>query len=255
VLPAFDAPPVVEVAVGIEFLPIDELNTVELIRLHDTWKDDFPSIRLQPEVPSANRLASQLPSYFEAGVQPVRLWSLTADENLLVQVQADRLVVNWRRMAGDAAYPRYETLRRDFVRRWAQLNEHLELIAAPDVRPLVADVTYVNVINYDADADPATVLNFLQPSPGLLPAQALQVQRVTLFPSGASEDGGGTLSITGVVEAPGRLRLDVAARIRLEVDGRLIDPLEALDRAHVLGVEAFVACTSEVMQRRWGRRA
>ena len=44
-LPSFTSPPVVEVAVGVEFLQLPGLGAVELVGLHDIWRRDFPKIR------------------------------------------------------------------------------------------------------------------------------------------------------------------------------------------------------------------
>src|SRR4051812_28021302 len=113
-LPDYARPPVIEVAVGVEFFPVEELDTVQLVRLHDVWRDRYPLIQLQPEVASG----PQLPIVF-GGVLPVRLWSQSENQESLIQVQADRLIVNWRRFAENREYPRYGTLRAEFQARWS----------------------------------------------------------------------------------------------------------------------------------------
>ncbi len=252
-LPAYSRPPVVEVAVGVEFLPIDQLDTVELVRLHERWSDTYPKIELQPELPSPSRYASQLPLVLNTGVPPVRLWSLGADENLLLQVQADRLVINWRRIVDDAAYPRYDSLREEFLRRWGQLHDRLVELNAPLPQVAVVEVTYVNLISYVEKSDPSSVLTFFTTVPDLPQTQTLQVQRVAGLPSVAGIDSGGTVTLTGVTEEPGRLRLDVVTRLNVGDQEGEASIMDALDRAHEVGVRTFSASTTSAVQRSWGR--
>jgi uncharacterized protein (TIGR04255 family) len=43
------------------------------------------------------------------GIPPLRTWLITSDGTRLVQVQSDRVFVNWRRQADSDAYPRFTT--------------------------------------------------------------------------------------------------------------------------------------------------
>ena len=50
-LPSFASPPVVEVAVVVEFLQLPGLGAVELVKLHELWRDRFPKLREQSALP------------------------------------------------------------------------------------------------------------------------------------------------------------------------------------------------------------
>jgi hypothetical protein len=68
---------------------------------------------------------------------------LAEDEAELLQLQHDRLILNWRRL-GEGAYPSYEALRARFSARW---QEFLGAIAdAGHVRPTIVEVTFVNTL-------------------------------------------------------------------------------------------------------------
>lgn len=250
-LPEYDHPPVIEVAVGVEFLPVDELDIAALVNLHNVWSDDYPKIILQPELPSASRFASQLPVVFNTGVPPVRLWSLSEDENFLVQVQADRIVMNWRRIS-DAEYPHYDNIVVQFQARWSEFVDYLGRIGASPPSPTVAEVTYVNSIHFNASAGPVEILTFDRNVDGLWPAAALSIQRVSPIPAELGQPG--VLRIAANTEEPGALRLDVVARI--DVDPLIEDafPRDALDFAHEVAVRGFSLSVTAAQQETWGRR-
>ncbi len=253
-LPDFDRPPVIEVAVGLEFLPLDALTTVELVRLHDRWSDEFPEIRLQPELPSASQLASQLPMVFGTGLPPARLWSLTDDENLLIQVQADRLFSNWRHTADtDAPYPRYAVLKGQLDRRWEQLKTHLADLSAPAPQLTVAEVTYVNFIPLAEGVDASDVLTMLRPDFHSWPARGVRLQRE--FPVPEESGHTGSLVINATSDNPRDLRLDVVTRISLTEGSAPASVDESLQFAHEVGVRSFAAATTDEMHKHWGRRA
>jgi uncharacterized protein (TIGR04255 family) len=250
-LPEFDRPPVIEVAVGVEFLPVDELDIVALVNLHNIWSGEYPKIRLQPELPSASRFASQLPVVFNTGVPPVRLWSLSDDENFLIQVQADRMVLNWRRIS-DAEYPHYANIVEQFQAHWSHFVDYLGRLGAPAPTPTVAEVTYVNSIQFNVSAGPVQILTFDRDVDGLWPAAALSIQRVLPIPVGLGHPG--TLRLVANTEEPGALRLDLVARIELDPSVQHAFPRDALDFAHEVAVRGFSLSTTAAQQETWGRR-
>lgn len=77
------------------------------------------------------------------GAPAGRLWFETSDRDFLIQLQSDRLVVNWRRTGEAAVYPRFPALREHFVAAWRNLAEAIGE-DMPQVRQI--EVTYVNSI-------------------------------------------------------------------------------------------------------------
>ena len=102
-----------------------------------------------PPLPSTQESfgAQRIPR-FGFSVEPAfpipRLWFLDETGNRLVQVQSNRIVVNWRQLETRQDYPRYPVLRGDLI-------DALELLTAfsreenlGDVVPDQAELTYVN---------------------------------------------------------------------------------------------------------------
>src|SRR5260370_25338572 len=79
-------------------------------------------------------------------VPVVRQWFLSESGNELVQVQPDRLLVNWR--AGDPAerYPRYRHMRSVFESRFAELAGFAKDQGFGDLDVVQAELSYINVI-------------------------------------------------------------------------------------------------------------
>ncbi len=77
----------------------------------------------------------------------MRQWLISADGTRLVQVQQDRLVVNWRKIAEEDAYPRYGILR-DELRRVAEAFQAYLVDVTDSAFPPVTqtEITYVNRI-------------------------------------------------------------------------------------------------------------
>jgi|ERR1700730_1115159 uncharacterized protein (TIGR04255 family) len=97
-LPRFRKPPVSEVALGVQFSAV--LNPVHLGLYYQRVKTRFPKIQMQsPVLPVFETFGTGgLPGpqfAFTHGMQP-RMWFLSDDDNFLIQLQSDRLLVNWR---------------------------------------------------------------------------------------------------------------------------------------------------------------
>ncbi len=94
-------PPIREVICGFVFdpLPLDPVVIGEYSRERAS---DFPRHQLQPAV----EVAPEPGFVVQFGpVPPLRVWLISADDSLLLQIQHDRFYVNWR--ARGAAYPRF----------------------------------------------------------------------------------------------------------------------------------------------------
>ena len=82
---------------------------------------------------------------------PPRLWFLTEHQTELIQLQHDRLIVNWRQTAQDVEYPRYETVRDLFAARLDDLSAFLaeRYLGAIEINQV--EVTYINAIEPGPD--------------------------------------------------------------------------------------------------------
>jgi uncharacterized protein (TIGR04255 family) len=118
-LPQFDDPPVVEVAVSLQFSPIQELDAARLGLAWRHYRDHFPRVEMQPSVARLNERraagkAVTLSFQLEQGVPNLRFWFLNVDGTRLVQLQNDRISFNWRKAEGAEQYPSYRTVSASF---------------------------------------------------------------------------------------------------------------------------------------------
>jgi uncharacterized protein (TIGR04255 family) len=148
-LPDFKDPPLVEVVLGIQFDPLLGLDVLQMGRLWSVFRDEYPKHELQP------MLAAQFETFERPGVEelmfplgmdslPARCWFLSSDETALVQVQADRFILNWRQKVGKGTYPRYESMRRLLEEALVKFRAFLQTESLGDIAPNQCEVTYVN---------------------------------------------------------------------------------------------------------------
>jgi uncharacterized protein (TIGR04255 family) len=254
-LPKFDHPPVVEVALGVEFVPMPQLGVVRLVKLHQMWSATYPKVLEQPALPPSpapqGSLLEGMGLTIGTGVGPVRLWMLTEDEHTLLQVQHDRLILNWRTLAG-SKYPSYAELRAQFLDRWNDLTLALEDLGP--LRPSAAEATFVNLI--DAPGPPGDLSSVIKSASEAAPAlgsMSLLTSRVQYL-SSVDEGVPGQQTITAERGPGADLGLTVATRVSLSGDSLgATHIVDALDAAHAMGVLGFTAITTDEMHRAWGR--
>jgi len=159
-LPSFDSPPVVEVALSVQFEPLERLTTPEVARywsrmqaLYPHWEERAPiatafewfgglrapRVSIQVGPVDMTDLGVEVPHFGRA-------LFLNEPRTELVQVQRDRFVRNWRKCGNGGAYPRYPAIRAGFRN---SLLDFMEFLTERDLGTLVAnqcEVTYVNHI-------------------------------------------------------------------------------------------------------------
>lgn len=172
----FGRPPVVEVALTVQFArPV--AGIAALAAFVTKLADEFPVQTLQPPLPRVEEAFDRphgVPTFemrFEQAVRLPRTW-LTGAGPYLVQIQPDRLALNWRRdnAASSSDYPGYATIRTEFLRH---LESLAEVVASNHGSPLefqMCEVFYVNPIQvpgHDSRSfhpDLASVLNLVAPA-------------------------------------------------------------------------------------------
>jgi uncharacterized protein (TIGR04255 family) len=154
-LPEFDEPPVVEVAISLQFKAIESLRSPHFGLLWNIFRAaGYSRIEehgeLEPAFEEFDRTSASKVGIrvqmFDDAPPPPRIWLLNEPKNELIQVQRDRLIVNWRRGAAAEPYPRYSHIIERFR---SALGSFLEFVAAEklgDVAPTQCEVTYVNHI-------------------------------------------------------------------------------------------------------------
>jgi len=147
-LPRFRKPPVSEVAVGVQFA--DVLTAVHLGLYYQRIKTRFPRVQVVPPLPAMFETfalpadPTPLPQIVIDGTRP-RIWFIAEDDNLLIQLQTDKLIFNWRSGAHGSSYPHFEAIQEKFAKAY----DELEALAKADkyeVTPNQCEVVYVNSI-------------------------------------------------------------------------------------------------------------
>lgn len=196
-----------------------------------------------------------------------RTWLVSTDEHRLVQLQSDRLVLNWRRLSGDQPYPRYTVLRELFSTLLGQLTDVLAATGSPVPAVNFCELSYINEIavpgvkTAQPHPDLSTILDVVNTLKGrdFLPqAEDAQFQARWRIPAKQLPDG-----------APiGRLYLAVTPAFRadtqlpiygLNLTSRVVPPpaadfglaLEILDIGHDWIVRGFADLTTKAMHDQW----
>lgn len=248
-MPSFTDPPVQEVALGIGFRPLAGLHAVQLGPLWQLWCQNYPHLEEQPALPASGDVRAGFA--VSVGPPPMsRHWFLSPDGDRLVQLQADRLVVNWRQTAGQD-YPRYEALRDELVERLDDVQRFSSDGGWGSLAPTDVEVTYVNLVQGQDGRRPA-LEDVLEGVTGLdIPGVAVETQLAQHYRWSDAPETELTLT-AGAGAAPNTLVLTLVARGRVG-EPQIEASLTALDTAHERLVRAFTAATRTSMHQAWRR--
>jgi uncharacterized protein (TIGR04255 family) len=265
----FKHPPLNEVVFSIQFDRdvIDEVGA--LAAFWPEIKNDYPGLEKQLPMPPAREdfeTAHQDPQVqFEMLSAPPtqRYWFLSEDKTKIVQVQADRLMFNWRQVNGDEVYPRYATLLPEFVQLADVFLKSLGDAQRQAATVAWCELTYVNPIAAAGSGEGthgqlAHILNYLEKDPErevLPPVEDTQIQQRFRIKNG-SGDSIGRLYVTAV---PGFNRSDLSpvyvltllARGRPEAGEFPQSAVDFIDKAHHLIVNGFREVTTPEMHALW----
>ena len=266
--PEFASPPVIEVALSVQFVPLTTLTTAQLGLLWGCFRDEFPDTEDQPPLPhivEAFDGALIPPPTIEILSEPQlpRCWFKSSSDPLLIQVQRDRFVFNWRQSGSREPYPRYPTVRERFQQHFRKFERWVSDAGVGPIVPDQCEVTYVNhIVSDDGKSQGQLVPEIFATWTGLQAGALLS----------APEDIG--FQIRHRIESPsghplGRLHIRVEPRVeiatgrqllRLVLTARGAPPTEDLpgilmffDLGREYIVRGFTEITSEAAHRAWGR--
>jgi uncharacterized protein (TIGR04255 family) len=148
-LPEYEKPPVIETVCGVLFQELTLLHAVHLGSLWQKLKPDYDHSReVAPLAPAVERLdePSQVQLKF-TDVPPLpRTWLLTPNENGIIQVQRDRFLHNWKKVAPEDEYPRYTRVIQMFRDKLQTFEQFLAEDQLGSIEPRQYEMTYVNHI-------------------------------------------------------------------------------------------------------------
>ena len=167
-LPSFGNPPVVEVALSVQFDPISALQVPQIGLLWSEFRGILPESKIQPPLqPEFERfgvaaIAAPRVRIETFDTPPVpRLWFLNNLGTELVQVQQTRFITNWRRVK-EEPYPRFQNVLQNFRQRFEIFLKFLSRENLGDLAYNQCEVTYVNhIVHETAQGTPGSVKGIL----------------------------------------------------------------------------------------------
>lgn len=264
-LPDFEQPPVVEVALSVQFEPLAFVSR-HMAELWQSCRSEFPDWQDHPPIAPAFELFEEPLTNARAFLsinQVKRAIFRNALGTQLKQYQADRFVRNWTKAPSAPSYPRYESVREPFA---ADLRALVAFASEEKLGALVAnqcEVTYVNLVPL-GEGTATTVASVVQPWSGLFSdsflqnAESCEVGAHFAMTDPNGERPIGRLHIVGrvvtILETGGKaLQLTLTARGQ-PTGPDVTDVIKFLNlgREHI--VKGFTSFTTAEMHNAWGRR-
>lgn len=220
----------------------------QTLAIRDGLREQYPRVQLLPALPPQPPLG--LSGSFvglSVGTQPNRWWFISEDDSHLVQIQHDRLVLNWRQTPTQPGYPRHHSL----------LPAFFEVLAIVDrtlggTTPTSLETDYYNL---DAGLPDGSGLAELLASAARPPEPLLGTGAVQLeFVEDGRVDGRTTRwTLTAHREADGPARFHIGTRA--DAAGLSTTDTDSLEKAyeslHGLAVEGFERHTTASARERW----
>ena len=261
-LPEYDDPPVVEVALAVEFKHSMEIRSLDLVPLTIAWSDLLPhakerSLQSRKGYIHDDELLDALFGIEETASYPPRLWMHNDAGDQVVQVQHDRLVVNWLKREGQ--YPRYVSIRERLRDSWERLVGVCGELGLDEPIPYLCEAQYINQLGPDQGwSSPEDTARLIALWRGLEDGGYLPRNHLSSFSFHCHfpEQREGSLSIDGFCS--GDPETEMKMTMNLTAHGRALSEdfesaLEFMDYAHIWIVEGFTAITTEIAHDIWGR--
>jgi uncharacterized protein (TIGR04255 family) len=263
-LPDFVRPPLIETAIALEFAPLTKFKIPHFGIYWERIRSEYPEFDVRPviqtgldEVPPGTQINIEINNDPNA----VRCWFMDATKSQLIQVQNNRFINNWRKLAEADQYPRYkDKIRPRFKKEWARFREFVTETELGELSSVRGEMTYINHIDFDDGWENYKGISSLFPlwsgktSAGFLPAPT----NVTFAASYPIEGSKGSLAISlhPVIRLGDQkkiLQLTLVARGRPDSDSDE-DILAWLDLAREWIVRGFADVTSPKLHAIWERK-
>lgn len=266
-LPEFQNPPVSEVALSVEFLPLQRWLSPYAGLYWDQISNEYPGIAVHAPLPSqiekfggefwqnraTMRVALPSPDFN-------RVWFLSEPPTRLIQIQRDRYIVNWRKVQGNEAYPRYrDEIRPRFQKEWGRFKEFVVSRELGDIEVQQCEITYVNDIiqgqGWNSVADMPRIFSRWsdQRSGKFLPsAESVELSGSFLMPEELGRLHFAVQHLRREIDDTQVIQLRLTARGK-PGSGSDADVLEWMDHGRNWIVRGFTDLTTAEMHRLWQR--
>ncbi len=267
-LPEYEEPPVVEVAVMVQF-EAPTLGIPQIMRWWSQIQHQFPGFEQAPPIPPATesfeslKIPQPLVQFQLLDSLPVpRVFIKKASDTELIQIQQDRFGYSWRKLKPDNDYPRYVSIRETFLQQLVFFEEFLASDHLEAMNSTLCEVTYVNHILgsgvWHGHSELYKVIPFVTPrlSENFLPLPE-DIQFAARYIIRTNKAPLGRLYVS--VE-PRFLTADMTPIFLMRLTARGAPQglgqagiLKTLDLGHEWIVRAFTTLTSPEMHKAWRR--
>jgi uncharacterized protein (TIGR04255 family) len=268
-LPEYDRPPVVEVAVSVQF-DSPTLNALQIMLWYTQVRERFPGLEqtnpLPAMVESFGRPRATRPrvEFQLLDTLPTpRVFMINTAGSELLQIQQNRFGLSWRKLKPEHNYPRYRVIRTNFVEEYKAFQSFLVKEGLEEIAPNQCEITYVNHILgegvWERHGELHKVIPSIAPrlSENFLPMPE-DVQLLSKYVISGEE--GKAIARLYVEVEPRYLTsgLEPIFLMRLTVRGAPLGPeieglLRTLDIGHEWIVRGFTTLTSADMHKVWRR--
>jgi uncharacterized protein (TIGR04255 family) len=139
VLPSYDAPPVIEVVLGLTFETLSSVKLPHIGLFWDRIRADFPRCEQAPPLGDVNLIIER-----ESGVPLPRVWFINPADDNLIQLQKNKFLFNWRKR--ESSYPRYGSVSNHFFEYLTRFKQFLSDNDLGTIKPRECECTYINHI-------------------------------------------------------------------------------------------------------------
>ena len=249
-------PPINELIIGAYFEPIMPLHAEHIGLFWGQVRNEFPKIQQQPELSLpivAPALTFQIGFTDEAYPMP-RFWLVAEDDTMLMQIQKNAFLLNWRKRETD--YPHFENVKSYFDKYFALYSRFLKKELGIEVIGIqIAELTYSNLVESgqywkDAGDTQQLIPSLSIPDPGIPVEEKPEFNYLTAYKLAPD-------LILNVAVRTGRKTTEAGKGV-LVLEFRALGALGAVskadadawyDRAHELIGRCFTMMTNPDIQR------
>lgn len=268
-LPEFRAPPLAEVALGVQFDAVPNFLSPHLGIIWQHFRDEFPLLEEHPPLPAVFETFGSNPQFlpqrglqFLTSLETPRAFFVNKARTELLQIQKDRFLHNWRKIGAESSYPRFERMLETFESGLGTFVLALKAEGLGGLIPNQCEVAYINQIPVPDGASLSDLTDdlFGQHTGSLAlddlgkPEDLRFVLRYIMRDKNGSPTGRLIASAEPAVTLEGK----VIVQLTLTARGRPVTPdqsgiIDFLERGRSCVVNAFAHLTGPKMHKLWER--
>ena len=259
-LPSFKAPPLNEMAVGVQFMPCRDYNSLMAADVWNLFREDYPTTQEQPPTQPNFELFGpvQQPINFGFIQEPIfnRYFFVSEQEDEIIQFQSDKLFHNWRRIDNKMnvhVYPRFDEIYRKYIAEIGLLDQFFQKRQGYPIIINQAEVTYVNQIDVSSNRNPSHWLRYIKPEIGVADDFVGNFRRV-LYDRDGKPEARFICEASSATDAHGRplIVMNLTVRGAPKSTG-VSEALEFLRKSRETVVAAFAELTTDSAHEAWER--